>query len=80
MTNQNQSPKTIKLFDRDELILGRLDDLKDEMRELKTEMREINARADKLESEVHNSSRHSRMMSANVVGIALAVFYFVFTH
>lgn len=87
MANGNQAKKTVRLFDRDELILGRLDDikesqreLKNEMRELKNEMNRLNDRMSNLENEVRNSSRHSQMMAASVVGIALAVIYFVFTH
>ena len=99
--NQNQSPKIIS-FSRDDLILERLQDIKDGQRELKTELqttkRELNARMDKIdarvdrlennfnermnkiESEIRNSTRHGQIMTASVVGIALAVIYFVFTH
>ena len=67
------------LFTRDELILERLKDLKEGQRELKDGQRDINARIDKLENELRNVARHSQIMTASVVGIALAVIYFVFT-
>ena len=71
---KNQQPLT-----RDELILERLKDLKEGQRELKDGQRDINARIDKLENELRNVARHSQIMTASVVGIALAVIYFVFT-
>ncbi|MBR3746453.1 MAG: hypothetical protein IKP64_01995 [Selenomonadaceae bacterium] len=64
----------------DELILERLKDLKDGQRDLKDGQRDLNARIDKLENELCNVSRHSQIMTTSVVGIALAVVYFVFTH
>ncbi|MBR1645602.1 MAG: hypothetical protein IJ774_13925 [Selenomonadaceae bacterium] len=78
-----------------ELILERLKELKDGQRELKTELKaelqmtkhELNDRMEKLEnrmtgieSEMRNVGRHSQIMTASVVGIALAVVYFIFTH
>ena len=49
---------------------GRMDRLKDN----------FNGRMNKLENEVRNSSRHTQIMTVTVVGIVLAVIYFVFTH
>lgn len=51
---------------RDDFVIARLNDIKDELREVKNELR--------------NVTRHSQIMTASVVGIALAVIYFVFTH
>ena len=65
---------------RDELILGRLDNIKESQREIKDELRELKNRLADVEKEVQNASRHSQIMTASVVGIALAVIYFVFTH
>ena len=76
---------------RDDLILERLKDIKEGQRELNTRIDKLAARMDrlednfngrmnKLENEVRNSSRHTQIMTASVVGIALAVIYFVFTH
>lgn len=61
------------MFTRDELILERLKDLKEGQRE-------FNERMDRFENELRNVTRHSQIMTASVVGIALAVIYFVFTH
>ena len=40
----------------------------------------FNDRFDKIENEIRNSTRHGHIMTASVVGIALAVIYFVATH
>ncbi len=88
MFNPKISEKTLSYND---LILERLKDIKDGQRELKTELqttkRELNERMDKLdgrmtgiENELRNVARHSQIMTASVVGIALAVVYFIFTH
>ncbi len=69
----------ISTFSRNDLILERLDDLRDGQRELKDGQRDINARIDKLENELRNVTRHSQIMTSSVVGIALAVIYFIFT-
>ncbi|MBR1806337.1 MAG: hypothetical protein IJ774_08140 [Selenomonadaceae bacterium] len=85
-----QREKTTPLT-RDDLILERLKDLKDGQREINARMDKLDARMDrlednfnarmnKLENEVRGSSRHTQIMTATVVGIALAVIYFVFTH
>ena len=67
-----------------ELILERLKELKDGQHELKAElnnrMDKLENRMDRLESEMRNAVRHSQIMTASVVGIALAVVYFIFTH
>lgn len=88
MFNPKISEKTLSYND---LILERLKDIKDGQRELKVELqttkRELNERMDKLdgrmtgiENELRNVARHSQIMTASVVGIALAVVYFIFTH
>ena len=41
---------------------------------------ELSNRIGSLENEVRNSVRHTQIMTATVVGVALAVIYFVFTH
>ena len=100
MTPKYQREKP--LLSRDELILERLNDLKEGQRELKAELqttkRELKAelqttklelndrmdrietRMDRIENEMRSVGRHSQIMTASVVGIALAVVYFVFTH
>ena len=72
---------------RDDLILERLDDIKEDLRELEDNQREIkrsinrlNARIDKIESEFRDANRHQQLMTVSFTGIALAVIYFVFTH
>ena len=79
MLNPQRREQPVPLT-RDELILERLKDLKDGQRELKDGQRDINGRIDNLENELRNVARHSQIMTASVVGIALAVVYFVFTH
>ena len=60
-------------------------------RELNARMDKLDARVDrlennfndrfnKIENEIRNSTRHGHIMTASVVGIALAVIYFVATH
>ena len=72
---------------RDELILERLDDIKEDLRELEYTQRELkrsidrlNERIDKIENEFRDTNRHQELMTVSFTGIALAVIYFVFTH
>jgi len=66
-------------------------ELKDDMRDLRTELRNtkqelndridrVETRIDKFDNEIRSAMRHSQIMAASVVGIALAVVYFIFTH
>ena len=87
----NYRDEKIVPFTRDDLILERLSELKAGQNELRQEIkevrRELNERIDRLENrmdrfdtELRNVARHSQMMTASVIGIALAVIYFVCTH
>ena len=67
---QREKPSPIT---RDDFVIARLNDIKDNLREVKDELREV-------KNELRNVTRHSQIMTASVVGIALAVIYFVFTH
>ena len=91
MPSTNYQREKPSLLTRDDLILERLKDIKEGQRELNARMDKLDARIDKLEdnfngrmnkleNEVRNSTRHTQIMTASVVGIALAVIYFVFTH
>ena len=70
----------ISSFSRNDLILERLDDIKEDLRKLDNRIDKLENRMDRFENELRNVTRHSQIMTASVVGIALAVIYFVFTH
>lgn len=79
MTATSRSP----LDGRDELILEQLKDLKDEQRELNARINKLHDRLYELDKKIDERFsylRCSQIFTASVVGIALAVIYFVFTH
>ena len=59
---------------------GMKEDIRDLRNELKETKHELNGRIDRVENEIRSSMRHAHIMTGSVVGIALAVIYFVFTH
>ncbi len=76
----------ISSFSRNDLILERLDDIKEDLRKIDARIDKLDNRIDKLENrmdrfenELRSVTRHSQIMTSSVVGIALAVIYFVFT-
>ena len=61
--------------------IDKLDEKIDKLDEkIDTTRKELSNRIGSLENEVRNSTRHTQIMTASVVGVALAVIYFVFTH
>ena len=78
MPTQRQRERTSP-FIRNDLILERLNDIKEDLRRIDNRIDKLENRMDKFENELRNVTRHSQIMTSSVVGIALAVIYFVFT-
>ena len=80
----NTKSKPVEQWTINDVILSEIRQLRTEVSAVRTELKEtrdeLNNRMNHIEDEMRSSSRHTQIMTTSVVGIALAVVYFVFTH
>ncbi len=80
----NTKTKPVEQWTINDVILSEIRQMRTEVAAARSEIKEtrdeLNNRMNHLENEMRSSSRHTQIMTTSVVGIALAVVYFVFTH
>lgn len=80
----NTKTKPVEQWTINDVILSEIRQMRTEIAAARSEIKEtrdeLNNRMNHLENEMRSSSRHTQIMTTSVVGIALAVVYFVFTH
>ena len=76
--------KPVEQLTINDVILSEIRQLRTEVAAARTEIKEtrdeLNNRMNHIENEMRSSSRHTQIMTTSVVGIAIAVVYFIFTH
>ncbi|MBR1646923.1 MAG: hypothetical protein IJ685_09115 [Selenomonadaceae bacterium] len=80
----NTKTKPVEQWTINDVILSEVRQLRTEVSAVRTDLKEtsdeLNNRMNHIENEMRSPSRHTQIMTTSVVGIALAVVYFVFTH